>query len=89
MGHEKGPRGLELRTGDCGNTADGAGNRRKPASLAQITRKNWGLPEPQTSIFFLRYNSPDWAKGVREDSVCVCGYFKGLWDFNEDNQSLL
>ena len=49
MGHEKVPRGFGLRTGDPGDTADGAGNHRRPASL---TGKNRGLPEPQISISF-------------------------------------
>ena len=30
MGHEKVPHGFGLRTGDCGDTAGGAGNRGKP-----------------------------------------------------------
>ena len=40
VGHEKVPRGFGLRTGDPGDTADGAGNRGRPASPAWITGKN-------------------------------------------------
>ena len=71
MGHEKVPCGFELRTGEHGGaTADGAGNRGRPASQAQITGKNQGLPEPQTSISFLeiQYSGPD--KGGKE-GLCV------------------
>ena len=52
MSHEEVQYGFGLRTGDSGNTANGAGNLRRPASQAQITGKNQGLPEPQTSISF-------------------------------------
>ena len=66
VSHEKVPCGLGLRTGDPRDTADGAGNRGRPASQAQITGKNQGLPEPQTSISFLeiQYSGPD--KGGKE-----------------------
>ena len=46
VGHEKVKWGFRLRTGDPGDTADGAGNRGRPASQARITGKNRGLPEP-------------------------------------------
>ena len=73
VGHEKVPCRFGLRTGDPGNTADGAGNSRRPASRAGITGKNWGLAESQTSILLLTYSTPDWpdwAKGGRKDCVC-------------------
>ena len=39
-------------------------------------------------FLFLRYGISDWAR--REGrTVCVCGYFTRLWDFNEDVKSLL
>ena len=31
VGHEEVPRGFGLRTGDCGDTADGAGDCGRPA----------------------------------------------------------
>ena len=46
MGNEKMPRDSVLRTGDPGDTADGAENQGRLASQAWITGKNWGLPEP-------------------------------------------
>ena len=39
-------------------------------------------------FLFLRYGISDWAR--REGrTVCFCGYFTRLWDFNEDVKSLL
>ena len=71
VGHEKGPGGFGLRTGDPGDTADGAGNRGGPASRSWITGKSQRLAEPQTSMFFLRYGTPDRAKEGRKDCVCL------------------
>ena len=71
VGHENVPCGFELRTGDPGDIADGAGNRERPASQAWITGKNQGLPKPQTSIIFLRYSTPDQAKRGRREGLCV------------------
>ena len=51
VGHEKVPRGLGLRTGDRGNTADGSGNSGRPASWAQTTEKNQELAEPRNYVF--------------------------------------
>ena len=39
-------------------------------------------------LLFLRYSTPDWAEGEGR-TVCICGCFKGLRDFNEDIKSLL
>ena len=39
-GHEEVPRGFGLRIGDRGDTADGAGNHRRPASQARTTGRN-------------------------------------------------
>ena len=59
VGHEKGPRGFGLRTGDRSNTADGTGTRGRPASRARIDGENWELAEPQTSIvLFPEIRSP-------------------------------
>ena len=55
----------------------------------QITGKNQGLPEPQTSISFPEIQYPRSGKEGEGRTLCVCGCFKGLWDFNEDNKSLL
>ena len=75
MGYEKVPHGFGLRSGERSNTADSPGNRRRPASQAQITEKNWELAKPWTSVFFFqRYGTPDWpdwAKGGRKDCVCL------------------
>ena len=51
VGHEKVPRGFGLSTGDFSDTADGAGNRRRPARRAWITGNNGELAQPWTSIF--------------------------------------
>ena len=40
-------------------------------------------------LLFLRYSTPDQAKMGEGRTVCICGCFKGLWDFNEDIKSLL
>ena len=77
VGHEKVPCGFRLRTGDPSNTPNHTGNRGRPSSPEQITGKKRGLPEPQASISFLRYGTPNWAKQGRR-TVCVCGCFKGL-----------
>ena len=38
-------------------------------------------------LLFLRYGTPDWAEGEGR-TVCVCGYSRGLYYFNEDIKSL-
>ena len=74
MGHDKVPHGFEL-TGECGgDIADGAGTE--------------GLPEPWTSASFLRYGTPDWAKGRSKDCAFV-GIIKDFSIFNENIKSLL
>ena len=90
VGPEKVPRGFGLRTGGQGNTADSVGNCRIPPNRACITGKNRGPPEPQASISSpeIRYPGPGKA-GKEGRTVCVCGCFKGLWDFNKDIKSLL
>ena len=50
--------GFGLRTGDHGDTADGAGNHGRPASRARIRGKNQELAEPWTSIFFPNIRHP-------------------------------
>ena len=70
MGHEEVPCGFGLRTGDPGDTADGAGNQGRPASQAWTTGKNQELPEPQTSIYFLEIWYPCLGKGGK-DGLCV------------------
>ena len=89
MGHEKVPCGFRLRTGDPGDTADGAGNHGRPASRAQIIGKRQGYLSHGLLFLFLRYSTPDQAKMGEGRTVCVCGCFKGLWNFNEDIKSLL
>ena len=90
--HEKVPRGLGLRTRDCKDTTDGAGNLWRPANGAQITGKNQELAEPQTSIFFPWDKVPlTGLTGQRWEgrTMCVCGCFKELWVFNGDILPLL
>ena len=70
VGHKKVPHGFGLRTGDPGDTADGSGNCGRPASQAQITEKDQGLPEPQTSISFPEMQYPGLGKGGKE-GLCV------------------
>ena len=88
MGHEEVPCGSGLRTGDPGDTADGAGNYGRPASQVRITGKNWGLPEPQMSISFPEIQYSRLGKAGKE-GLCVMWVFKGLWDFNAGIKSLL
>ena len=89
MGQGKVPRGFGLSTGDPGSDiADGAGNCGRPASRARITGQNRGLPEPQTSISFPEMRYPRLGKEGK-GRLCVFVCFKGLWDFNENINSLL
>ena len=55
VGHEKVPHGFGLTGYHGGDTVDAAGTE--------------GLPEPWTSASFLRYGTPDWAKGRRKDCM--------------------
>ena len=70
--------GFGLRTRAHGDTADGAGNRGRPASRAQITGKSQGLPEPWTSISFteIRYLRPG-----KEEKEGLCVFVGILRDF--------
>ena len=70
VGHEKVPRRFGLKTGDPDNTADGAGNHRRPASQTWITGKDQGLPKPWTSISFPEIWYPKLGKG-RKEGLCV------------------
>ena len=55
---------------------------RDPGDTADGARSlNHGL-----LLLFLRHGTPDWAQGGGR-TVCVCGCFKGLWDFNEGIKS--
>ena len=78
VGQEKVPRRFGLRTGDPGDTADGAGNRGRPAIRARITGKNQGLPEPWTSISFPEIWYPGLGKGGKER---LCAFVGILRDF--------
>ena len=78
VGQEKVPRGFGLRTGDLGNIADDAGNCGRPASRAQITGKNWGLPEPLTSISFPEIQYPRLGKGGKEGLCVFVGLLRGF-----------
>ena len=70
VGQEKVPHGFRLRTGDPSDTADGAGNRGRPTSRAQITGKNRGPLEAQTSISFPETRYSRLGKGGKE-GLCV------------------
>ena len=90
VGHEKVPCGFGLRTGDPGDTADGAGNRGSSASRAEVTGKSQGLPEPWTSISVPEIRYPWTGQRGEGRTVCMCEYSRRLWDFNEDTiKSLL
>ena len=70
VGHKKVPCGFGL-IGDCSSdTADGAGNHGGPTSGARITGKKWGYLNHRLLFLFLRYVTPDWAKGG-EEGLCV------------------
>ena len=47
-----------------------------------------GSPNHRLPLLFLRYGTPDWAKGRRKDCAFV-GILKGFSIFNEDIKSLL
>ena len=83
VGHEKVPHGFGLRTGGRRNTADGTGNCGRPANGAQITGKNQESSRAMDFYFFPRSGSPYWPGWVKGEGriMCVCGYFKELWDF--------
>ena len=78
VGHEKVPCDFGLRTRDPSDTADGAGNQERPVRWARITRKNQGLPEPQTSIYFPEIQYPRPGKGGKEG---LCVFVHVLRDF--------
>ena len=71
VGQEKVKWGFGLRTGDPGDTADGAGNHGRPASRAQIIGKRQGYLSHGLLFLFLRYSNPDRAKGRRKSCVCL------------------
>ena len=82
--------GFGLRTGDRGgNTAEGAWNLGRPASCVQTTRKNRGLPEPQTSISFPEIRCPGLGKGRKEELCVFVGILRHFRIFNEDIKSLV
>ena len=76
MGHEKVPCGFGLRTGDPGDTADGAGNRGSSASRAEVTGKSQGLPEPRTSISFPEIRYPRLGKVGKEGRYVFVGVLR-------------
>ena len=76
LGHEKMPCGFGLRTGDPGDTADGSGNCGRPASPAQITEKDQGLPEPQPSISFPEMQYPGLGKAGKEGLFVFVGVLR-------------
>ena len=53
VGHEKVQCGFGLRTGDTGDTADGAGNCGRSAQGAGITGRNWESNLATDFYFFL------------------------------------
>ena len=52
VSHEKVPHRFGLRTGDPGNTADGAGACGRPASRARITGRDWESSRAAHFYFF-------------------------------------
>ena len=60
MGHEKVPHGFGLRTGDHGDTADGAGSG-KPAQTSKDLLRGIGRSELWISVvFLLENNTSEW-----------------------------
>ena len=53
-GHEEGPRGFGLRTGDCGYRADHVGNCRRPAQLRMDYWEEQGEVSQGLLFFFLK-----------------------------------
>ena len=73
VGQKKVPHGFGFRSGDAGNTADGAGNQTsggQPAELRLLGRTGDFLSHGLLFLF-LRYGTLDWAKGGRKDSMCL------------------
>ena len=52
VGQEEMPHGVGLRTGGWGDTADGAGDCRRPAQLSTIAGRN-RKPNGATDLFFV------------------------------------
>ena len=77
VGHERVQCGFGLRTGDPSDTADGAGNRGRPAPQARVTGENSGkLPEPQTSISFPEIWYPRLGKERKEGLYVFMGVLR-------------
>ena len=74
VGHEKVPHGFGL-TGDPDGDPVGGPELR-------------GCLNPVLLLLFLRYSTPDWAKGRKKDCEFV-GILKDFSIFNEDIKSLL
>ena len=81
-GQEEVPCGFGLRTGDCSDTADGAGTAGDLPAEHRSLGETKGRSEPGLLGFFpLKCDTsdwPDWAKwgGGRQDCVCLWA-FKG------------
>ena len=60
------------------HTADSTGNRGRPVSRAQITGKNQGRPEPQTSISIPERWYPRLGKGRKEGLCVFVGVLRGF-----------
>ena len=79
VGQEKVLCGFWLRTGDPGNTADGAGACGRPASWARITGRDWESSRAAHFYFFSWDTVPLPGlpgQSVEGRTVCVC-----LWVF--------
>ena len=89
VGQEKVPYGFRLRTGDPATQLMVPETKGCPPAKHPLLGRTGGYLSHGLIFLFLRYGTPDWAKGGEGRTVCVCGCFKGLWDFNEDIKSLL
>ena len=61
----------------------------EPPEAYQLSTDDWEEPGEVSYgflffFFLLRYGTQDWPAGAKGEGriVCVCGCFKGLWDFN-------
>ena len=64
----------------------------EPREACQLSTDYWEEPGATWAMdfYFFPWDMVPWT-GQRWEgrTLCVCGYFKGLWDFNEDIKSLL
>ena len=87
VGHDKVPCDLGLRTGGPGGYTQlmVLGTKGSLPAKYRLLGRTRSYQRHRLLFFpkILTPDWPDWAKGVGGGRiVCVCGCFKGLWDFN-------